>query len=105
MIYTSIASAPLFVEEWQVMPEVDPSHFREAVGPQYPTKCNRSPLDYPMSGRKKLQELREVDNGRYHRRASEACSHLDGSHHYDSCLFDVLVTGDEEWGTAPWYNV
>lgn len=97
-----------FAEEWQVRPLEDPVLFRQESShsvPQYPDECKPSPFDEnTLEGRRKLDQLRKVDGGVYHRRAMEACNYLDGSHHHEACMFDVFVTGNPEWANAPWYE-
>lgn len=77
--------------------------FAVDMGMQLPDqKCIESPF-HESSGRR-LHSIMEEDGGALARQAEEACSHLKDSDLFDSCYFDVLVTGDTSFAEEPWYN-
>jgi len=93
-----------FGPEWQVdFSKNDPNLFMEKIARQLPQKrCDDSPLQ--SKDRRHLKKLAEADNGANARQAEEACNHLRGNDLFDSCYFDVLVTGDVTFAEEPWYT-
>jgi len=92
-----------FGPEWQVdFSKDDPSLFVEDLARQLPRQeCIDSPL---QKDSRHLKKLVDVNGGALARQAEEACSHLRGEDLFDSCYFDVLVTGDVSFAEEPWYN-
>jgi len=93
-----------FGPEWQVdFSKNDPDLFKQKMGRQLPKKqCDESPLQ--SKDRRHLKKLTEADGGANARQAEEACAHLRGNELFDSCYFDVLVTGDVTFAEEPWYT-
>ena len=92
-----------FGPEWQVdFSKDDPSLFVEDLARQLPRQeCVDSPL---QKDSRHLKKLVDANGGALARQAEEACSHLHGDDLFDSCYFDVLVTGDVSFAEEPWYN-
>lgn len=92
-----------FAEEWQVRPDADGKLFKKAEGPQFPEECVRSPFDV-RDGRRHLEALYAENGGENHVRAMEACKHHMNEGERENCVFDVLVTGDENMAHSPWHE-
>jgi len=93
-----------FGPEWQVdFTKNDPDLFIEDLARQLPhQECVDSPLQ--AKDQRHLKKIAEADGGANARQAEKACSHLSGNELFDSCYFDVLVSGDVTFAEEPWYT-
>lgn len=99
---TEILDENRFAEHWQVL-DTEPKLFQGPRYPQHPDKC--IPAVEPQSSQT-TRNLRQGDERKDTERriAEEACSHLNG-HEWDSCVFDVIATGDESVAATIYGNL
>ena len=91
---TTIDDNIAFGMEWQVR-DTDPQLFTTAKGPQFPVKCRMPDAAQKMSlRRRRLDEI-----GISWEEAEKACSSWPEEGR-DSCMYDVLSTGDLEMAEA-----
>ena len=77
-----------FSKEWQVMPS-DPQLFHSVDGPQYPEQC-RMPKPLQNKQQRRLASSISQED------AELACNHvlIKGHPEFNSCVLDVVTTGD-----------
>jgi hypothetical protein len=71
--------------EWQIR-DTEKTLFHEAKGPQFPEQCR-------MPSAKAVKRRRLLESTVSYKEAQEACAGMD-KEDMDSCIFDVLSTGD-----------
>ncbi len=92
-----------FGEEWQVR-DTEPKLFQESREPQYPVTCSYD-ADKDSSNTQLRRRLlhNNAEDGVTREEAMEACAHTVGEKK-NFCIDDVMVTGDLELSTDPFYN-
>ncbi len=91
-------------EEWQVR-DTEPMLFQESREPQYPVTCSYDAdhEDSKTQLRRRLLHNKNAEDAVTREEATEACAHTIGEKK-NFCIDDVMVTGDLELSTDPFYN-
>jgi hypothetical protein len=87
-----ITDAKEFAFEWQVRGDTDKMLFQEAKGPQYPQQCR-------MPSAKAAKRRRLLESMVSYKEAEHACAGFEEDVR-ESCIFDVLSTGDLKMADA-----